>query len=68
MDLVVHCIEAEKLSGGTFVERAHQIIDSCLREQAKKVRNLYNPYRTLYLDKCYGESKTPLSEWMNLSK
>lgn len=32
----------------------------------QKVRKLYN--RNLYLDKCYGESKSPLSEWMDFSK
>lgn len=31
---------------------------------SEKISKLYNPYRNLYLDKCYGESKTPLGEWM----
>jgi len=68
MGLVVHCEEAELLSGGTFLERACKRIDADLYEQAQKVRKLYNPYRNLYLDKCYGESKRPLGEWMDFSK
>ena len=66
--LVVHCEEAELLSGGTFLERVCKRIDADLYEQTQKVRKLYNPYRNLYLDKCYGESKRPLGEWMDFSK
>lgn len=66
--LVVHCEEAELLSGGTFLERVCKRIDADLYEQAQKVRKLYNPYRNLYLDKCYGESERPLGEWMDFSK
>lgn len=68
MELVVHCVEADISSGGTFLERACKRIDADLYEQAQKVRKLYNPYRNLYLDKCYGESKRPLGEWMDFSK
>ena len=66
--LVVHCEEAELLSGGTFLERVCKRIDADLYEQAQKVRKLYNPYRNLYLDKCYGKSERPLGEWMDFSK
>ena len=68
VDLVVHCKEAELLSGGTFFDRVCKQIDADLYEQAQKVRKLYNPYRNLYLDQCYGESKRPLGEWMGFSK
>ena len=68
MELVVHCEEAECLSGGTFLDRVCKRIDADLYEQAQKVRELYNPYRNLYLDQCYGDSKRPLGEWMDLSK
>ena len=66
--LVVHCEEAELLSGGTFLERVCKRIDADLYEQMQKVRKLYNPYCNLYLDKCYGESERPLGEWMDFSK
>lgn len=66
--LVVHCEEAELLSGGSFLERVCKRIDVDLYEQMQKVRKLYNPYCNLYLDKCYGESKRPLGEWMDFSK
>lgn len=68
MELVVHCEEAEILPEGTFLERAFKKIDAEPRETMRKVYKLYSPYRNLYLDKCYGESKRPLWEWMNFSK
>lgn len=68
MELVVHCEETEILPEGTFLERACKKIDAELRETMRKVYKLYSPYRNLYLDKCYSESKRPLGEWMNFSK
>lgn len=68
IELVIHCKEAEAASRGTFLEQAYRTIDKALAEQKQKVRKLYNPYRNLCLNKCYGESKTQLIEWMNFSK
>lgn len=68
MDLVVHCEEDKHLSGDIFLERVCRKIDADLYEQAQKARKLYNPYRNLYLDKCYGESKHSLGTWMDFSK
>ena len=67
-ELVLHCEEAELSSGGTFLERACRKIDAELYEQVQKAYRLYNPHRNLYLDKCYGESKRPLGEWMDFTK
>lgn len=68
MGLVVHCAEAKLVTGGTFLERACKAIEADLCEQKQKMRKLYNPHRNLYLDKCYGEGKQPLVEWMDFSK
>lgn len=67
-ELVLHCKEADLLSRGTFLERVYKRINADLREQTRKAYRLYNPHCNLYLDKCYGESKRPLGEWMDLSK
>ena len=32
------------------------------------MRKLYNPYRNLYLDKCYGDGKQSFVDWMDFSK
>ena len=64
-NLVLYCEEADHTaSGGRFRDRAFCIVEAALREQRQEASKLYNPYRNLYLDKCYGESKTPLGEWM----
>lgn len=68
MDLVLHCEEARHLSGNMFLKQVCSAIEADLHEQMQQVRKLYNPYHNLYLDKCYGESKSPLSEWMDFSK
>ena len=68
MDLVLHCEEANHLSGNMFLKQVCGAIEADLHEQMQQVRKLYNPYHNLYLDKCYGESKSPLSEWMDFSK
>ena len=68
MDLVLHCEEAKHLSGNMFLKQVCSAIEADLHEQMQQVRKLYNPYHNLYLDKCYGESKSPLSEWMDFSK
>ena len=67
-ELVLHCKEADLLSRGTFLERVCKRIDADFHEHTQKAYRLYNPHRNLYLDKCYGESKRPLGEWMDFSK
>ena len=68
MELVVHCEEAKLSTGGAFLERARMAIEADLYKQKQEMHKLYNPYRNLYLDKCYGESKQPLVEWMDFGK
>ena len=67
-ELILQCREAESCSGGSFLERDCRAIDADLHERMLQARKLYNPYHNLYLDKCYGESKTPLGAWMDFSK
>ena len=67
-ELILQCREAEFCSDGSFLERDCRAIDADLHERMLQARKLYNPYRNLYLDKCYGESKTPLGAWMDFSK
>lgn len=66
--LILYCYEADtSRSRSQFFTRACHKIDAMLCKRRKETAKLYNPYRNLYLDKCYGESKTPLGEWMNFS-
>ena len=62
--ILVLCCEEAKNASGDFLRRTSQKIDAILRREIRIARTLYNPYRTLYLNKCYGESKTPLGAWL----
>ena len=67
-NLVLYCEEADHAASGCrFRDRALRIVEAALRRQRQETNKLYNPYRNLYLDKCYGDSKTPLGEWMHFS-
>lgn len=67
--LVLLCLETDerKTTPKMFHERACQKIDAELAERKRETQRLYNPFRNLYLDKCYGNSKIPLVAWMNFS-
>ena len=58
---------ATKGMGVSFRRKAKQSIDAFLHKQSLEERNLYNPYRNLYLDHCYGDGNTPLGAWMDFS-
>ena len=63
-ELVTLCIEA---GGRDFLTRVCKSIDAALYEHKMMKRILYNPYRNLYMGQCYGDSKTPLIDWMDFS-
>lgn len=62
--ILVLCYEEAKNASGDFLRRTSQKIGAILHREIRMARTLYNPYRTLYLDQCYGESKTPLGAWL----
>ena len=39
-----------------------------LCEYRREYNRLYSPYRSMSLDKCYGESETPMIEWLPVEK
>ena len=68
MELVLCCEEFKQLHGKAFLKRVCSTVEAHLCEERQKARKLYNPYRNLFLDKCYGDSKTPLVDWINFDK
>lgn len=66
-ELVTLCIEAQHAGGRDFLMRVCKSIDAALYEHKMMKRILYNPYRNLYMGQCYGDSKTPLIDWMDFS-
>lgn len=65
--LVLLCLEADqrKRSRRKFQEQAYRQITGELERRKKETQKLYNSFRNLCLDKCYGEGKVPLGSWMN---
>lgn len=63
-EMIALCYET-KGTGTSFRRKVKRSIDAFLHKQSLEGRNLYNPYRNLYLDHCYGDGNTPLSAWMD---
>lgn len=60
-NLVLYCMEADCVAySKIFYSKVFQIAEAVLFKQWQEVKKLYNPYRTLFLDKYYGESKRAL--------
>lgn len=66
--LVMICEEEDNVSStkNVFYRRACEHIENVLKKQKREQNELYNPYKNLYLDKCYGDSKRPLVEWLRI--
>ena len=67
-DLIVCCYEALNERKAFSKLRAKQIIDTMIRERNRENNILYNRFRNISINQCIGESKVPVSEWMNLSE
>lgn len=68
--LVLLCLEADcgRPSTGGFRAQADRLIRTELKTRRQETQKLYNPFRNLYLDQCYGDSRTPLGAWLDLSR
>ena len=66
-DLIVCSYEAVSESGRFAKLMAQRNIESLSQKQKKEINKLYNPYRNISLDQCFGESRTVASEWLNVS-
>ena len=70
-DMMTICFEAdhEVMHKKTrFKGAAIKKINEYLYKKRQEAYRLYNPYRNLFLDKCYRNSNVPLGAWMNFSK
>lgn len=67
--LVLLCLEVDqrKTTLRKFQAEAYQRINTELKKRKQETQKLYNPFKNLYLDKCYGDSKVPLGAWLNFS-
>lgn len=65
--LVQLCYEANQttLTPEAFLQKAHFIITTELKQKQREFNKLYNPHINCSLDMCYGDSKVPLGEYFN---
>ena len=67
-DIVICCLSAEaKYRGDRFVECVSNLISEVIKKKNDEARDLYNPYKNISIDQCIGDSKIPVSDWLNLS-
>ena len=66
-DLIQCCYETIGGNGRFSKRKASQIIHMMKEKQRRERYTLYNPYRNISLNQCIGESKTPVSEWLNIT-
>lgn len=48
-----------------LIEKAIEAIRGCFAEQRRENNALYNPYRNISLNQCIGDSRSPVSDWLN---
>ncbi len=64
-DMILCCYEIA--AGGrhnSFANEAKQQIMEMQKEERKRDNAINNPYRNFSLNQCFGDSKTPVSEWL----
>ena len=67
-DIIVYSLDAwERCRGDKFTECVANLISGAIKKKNDETRNLYNPYKNISIDQCIGDSKAPVSEWLNLS-
>lgn len=66
-EMVLCCCEAWDLSSPKPAERARKAIEASIKKQKYEAATLYNRHRNISLDQCYGDSRTPAADFLNLS-
>ena len=66
-EMVLICLEVMQKPNKKALSFAQEQIRYYFREERQKHRILYNPSRNISLNQCIGESKTPVSEWLNVT-
>ena len=67
-DMILCCYEAYDERRRLSKSDAIINIRTLTRKQKRDRNTLYNPHRNISLNQCIGDSKTPVSDWLNLSE
>lgn len=66
-NMIMCCYEAVNENGHFSKQKAFINMRALIQKQKHDQNTLYNPYRNISLDQCFGDSKTPVSEWLNVT-
>lgn len=66
-EMIACCCEAWNGNKRNPTARAKAAIACVFEKERRDANTLYNQYRNISLNQCFGESKTQISEWLNLS-
>ena len=66
-EMIVCCFEVANVHKTFSKTKAASSIETMVQKRNRESNILYNPYRNISLNQCVGESRVPVSEWMNLS-
>lgn len=66
-DWFVCCYESVAEKGRFSKALALQKVQTMTQKKKRDQNTLYNPYRNISLNQCIGDSKTPVSEWLNVT-
>lgn len=64
--MILCCYEVLAERKTDYANRAVALIIERQQEEQKKNYSIYNPYRNISFDQCFGESKAPVSDWLML--
>ena len=67
-EMILCCYEAWKTQKRSPAEHARAAIADGIKKRKREASTLYNKHRNISLDQCFGESKTPVADFLNLSE
>ena len=65
-EMITCCLEAWANQRKNPATYAHEVISEYIKAQKRDLNTLYGK-RNISLDQCFGDSKTPAGEFLNLS-
>jgi ribosomal protein S3AE len=67
-EMIVCCYTVEKEhKGNNFSKYVYSLISETIKKRNRETHHLYNPHRNISLDQYIGNSKHPVSDWLDLS-
>ena len=67
-EMIVCCYTVQKEhNGNSFSKHIYDLISEMIKKRKRETQRLYNSYRNISLNQYIGDSKYPVSDWLDLS-